>query len=412
MSMRPSKVENYQRYLDPQTLASIEGLDLQARMVVEGYVAGMHPSPYHGFSVEFAEHREYVPGDDIRHVDWKVWSKTDKLYLKQYEEETNLLSYLLVDTSESMAYASGENVTKLQYAQFVASALAYMILKQQDSVGLIVFDDAVRRYLKPAGSPSQLKEVIRLLDVTPAREKSDLGVVFHDLAERFKKRGIVAIFSDLFDDVEKVVSGLKHFRHRRHEVIVFHILDPAEIEFPFRDTTLFKGLEDISQVLTDPHALRRAYREEVKSFLKEIEKACRMADIDYVPLAHQPEPGHRDLELPGVAIRQGSLGPFRRAARQGAAIGDLFVHLGPGFRQRPAALRAWGRGGAGRDSPVESAAVQRGILGRDAVPAGRGAARTGGGCESSSGCCWRSGRWWCSWSSRRWPSRFSRPSAQ
>jgi uncharacterized protein (DUF58 family) len=277
-------VENYQRYLDPQTLASIEGLDLQARMVVEGYVAGMHPSPYHGFSVEFAEHREYVPGDDIRHVDWKVWSKTDKLYLKQYEEETNLLSYLLVDTSESMAYASGENVSKLQYAQFVASALAYMILKQQDSVGLIVFDDAVRRYLKPAGSPSQLKEVIRLLDVTPAREKSDLGVVFHDLAERFKKRGIVAVFSDLFDDVEKVVSGLKHFRHRRHEVIVFHILDPAEIEFPFRDTTLFKGLEDVSQVLTDPHALRRAYREEVTSFLKEIEKACRMADIDYVPL--------------------------------------------------------------------------------------------------------------------------------
>jgi uncharacterized protein (DUF58 family) len=253
-------------------------------MVVEGYVAGMHPSPYHGFSVEFAEHREYVPGDDIRHVDWKVWSKTDKLYLKQYEEETNLLSYLLVDTSESMAYRSGENVTKLQYAQFLASALAYMILKQQDSVGLIVFDDAVRRYLKPAGSPSQLKEVIRLLDVTPAREKSDLSVVFHDLAERFKKRGIVAVFSDLFDDVEKVVSGLKHFRHRRHEVIVFHILDPAEIEFPFRDTTLFKGLEDITQVLTDPHALRRAYREEVASFLKEIEKACRMADIDYVPL--------------------------------------------------------------------------------------------------------------------------------
>ena len=277
-------MENYQRYLDPQTLASLEGLDLQARMVVEGYVAGMHPSPYHGFSVEFAEHREYVPGDDIRHVDWKVWSKTDKLYLKQYEEETNLLAYLLVDTSESMAYASGENVSKLQYAQFVAAALAYMILQQQDSVGLVVFDDAVRRYLKPAGSPSQLKEVIRMLDVTPAREKSDIGAVFHDLAERFKKRGIVAVFSDLFDDVDKVVSGLKHFRHRRHEVIVFHILDPAEIEFPFRDTTLFKGLEDLSQVLTDPHALRRAYREEVTSFLKEIEKACRMADIDYVPL--------------------------------------------------------------------------------------------------------------------------------
>ena len=159
-------MDDYQKYLNPQTLASLEGLDLQARMVVEGYVAGMHPSPYHGFSVEFAEHREYVPGDDIRHIDWKVWSKTDKLYLKQYEEETNLLLYLLLDTSESMGYGSGDNVTKLRYAQFVAASLSYMILQQQDSVGLVVFDDAVRRYLKPAGQASQLKELLHMLDVT------------------------------------------------------------------------------------------------------------------------------------------------------------------------------------------------------------------------------------------------------
>jgi uncharacterized protein (DUF58 family) len=277
-------VENYQKYLDPHTLASLEGLDLQARMVVEGYVAGMHPSPYHGFSVEFAEHREYVPGDDIRHVDWKVWSKTDKLYLKQYEEETNLLSYLLLDTSESMAYASGDNVTKLQYAQWIAAALAYMILQQQDSVGLVVYDDAVRRYLKPAGQPSQFKELLHLLDVTPAREKSDLGLVFNDLAERFKKRGVVAVISDLFDDVSRILTGLKHFRHRRHEVIVFHVLDPAELDFPFRDTTLFKGLEGMPEILTDPHALKRAYQAELGSFLDELEKGCRMVDIDYVPL--------------------------------------------------------------------------------------------------------------------------------
>jgi len=277
-------VESYQKYLDPHTLASIEGLDLQARMLVEGYVAGMHPSPYHGFSVEFAEHREYVPGDDIRHVDWKVWSKTDKLYLKQYEEETNLLLYLLLDTSESMGYHSGDNVTKLQYAQFIVAALAYMILQQQDSVGLALFDDAVRRYLKPAGQPSQLKELFHLLDVTPAREKSDLGLVFNDLAERFKKRGVVAVFSDLFDDVARVITGLKHFRHRRHEVIVFHILDPAELEFPFRDPTMFKGLEGMADILTDPHALRQAYQAELGSFLTEMEKECRMIDIDYVPL--------------------------------------------------------------------------------------------------------------------------------
>ncbi len=277
-------MESYQKYLDPHTLASLEGLDLQARMVVEGYVAGMHPSPYHGFSVEFAEHREYVPGDDIRHVDWKVWSKTDKLYLKQYEEETNLLLYLLLDTSESMGYHSDDNVTKLQYAEWVVAALAYMILQQQDSVGLALFDDAVRRYLKPAGQPSQLKELLHLLDVTPAREKSDLGLVFNDLAERFKKRGVVAVFSDLFDDVSRVITGLKHFRHRRHEVIVFHILDPAEIDFPFRDPTMFKGLEGMADILTDPHALKRAYQDELGSFLKEMEKECRMIDIDYVPL--------------------------------------------------------------------------------------------------------------------------------
>jgi uncharacterized protein (DUF58 family) len=277
-------VENYQKYLDPHTLASLEGLDLQARMVVEGYVAGMHPSPYHGFSVEFAEHREYVPGDDIRHVDWKVWSKTDKLYLKQYEEETNLLTYLLLDTSESMAYASGDNVTKLQYAQIIAASLSYLILQQQDSVGLVVYDDAVRRYLKPAGQTSQLKEILRLLDVTPAREKSDLGLVFNDLAERFKKRGVVVVLSDLFDDVSRIITGLKHFRHRRHEVIVFHILDPAELDFPFRDTTLFKGLEGMPEILTDPHALKRAYQVELGLFLEELEKGCRMVDIDYVPL--------------------------------------------------------------------------------------------------------------------------------
>jgi uncharacterized protein (DUF58 family) len=258
-------------------------------MVVEGYVAGMHPSPYHGFSVEFAEHREYVPGDDIRHVDWKVWSKTDKLYLKQYEEETNLLLYLLLDTSESMSYASGQNVTKLQYAQFIAASLAYMILQQQDSVGLATYDDMVRRYLKPAGQPTHLKELLHVMDTTPAREKSDLGIVFHDLAERFKKRGVVAILSDLFDDVPRIVAGLKHFRHRRHEVIVFHILDPAELEFPFRQTTLFKGMEGLPEILTEPHALRRAYQAELRAYLAEIKKGCQMINIDYVPLRTDQE---------------------------------------------------------------------------------------------------------------------------
>jgi uncharacterized protein (DUF58 family) len=183
-----------------------------------------------------------------------------------------------------MAYASGTNVSKLQYAQFVAAALGYMVLQQQDSVGLALFDDMVRRYLRPAGQPSHLKEVIHLMDVSPARDKSDLGAVFNDLAERFKKRGVVAIFSDFFDDVPRIIAGLKHFRHRRHEVIVFHVLDPAELEFPFRDATLFKGLEGMPEILTEPHALRRAYQAEIGAFLTEMKRGCQMIDIDYVPL--------------------------------------------------------------------------------------------------------------------------------
>ena len=277
-------MENSQKYLDPQTLASLEGLDLQARLIVEGYVAGMHPSPYHGFSVEFAEHREYVPGDDIRHVDWKVWSKTDKLYLKQYEEETNLLLYLLLDTSESMAYASGQNVTKLKYAQFVVAALAYMVLQQQDSVGLATvrrrgppLPQAGQPALAPEGADPRAGRDPRPREVGPGR-----GLPRPGRAVQEAGRG-----GDLLRPLRRrarIIAGLKHFRHRRHEVIVFHVLDPAELEFPFRDTTLFQGLEGLPDVLTEPHALRRAYQAEIGAFLDELKKGCRMVDIDYVPL--------------------------------------------------------------------------------------------------------------------------------
>ncbi|MFO0960734.1 MAG: DUF58 domain-containing protein [Isosphaeraceae bacterium] len=277
-------MEDYQRYLNPLTLASLQGLDLQARAVVEGYVSGMHRSPYQGFSVEFAEHREYVPGDDVKHVDWKVWSKTDKLYLKQYEEETNLLTYLLLDTSESMSYAAEGNVTKLKYAQFVAASLAYLVIQQQDSVGLATFDDQVVRYLKPSGQPSHLKELFHVMDTNPGHRKSDIGLILHDLAERFRKRGIVVILSDFFDDIPRIITGLRHLRHRRHEVIIFHVMDPDELDFPFRDPTLFKGLEGLGEVLTEPHALRRAYKAEVDAFIDELRRGCQSIDIDYVPL--------------------------------------------------------------------------------------------------------------------------------
>jgi uncharacterized protein (DUF58 family) len=278
-------VESNPKYLDPRTLAKLQGLELRARSVVEGYVSGGHRSPYHGFSIEFAEHREYTQGDDLRYVDWKVFGKTDKFYLKQYEEETNLVSYMLVDTSESMRYKSADApLSKLEYAQCVAAALSYLILQQQDSVGLVTFDDEIRSLVRASGNPSHLKQLLAVMENSRPERKTQTGPIFHDLAERLKRRGLVLILSDLFDDVPAMMAGLKHFRHRRHEVVVFQVLDPAELDFPFRQTTLFRGMEQLPDVLTDPRALRRAYLDEFGKFLQAVRKGCRAQRIDYVLL--------------------------------------------------------------------------------------------------------------------------------
>ncbi len=276
-------MENYQKYLNPQTLAKLEGLELRARLIVEGYVSGVHRSPYHGFSIEFAEHREYVPGDDLRYVDWKVFGKTDKVYLKQYEEETNLVSYLLLDTSESMRYRSDDApLSKLEYAQCAAGALSYLILQQQDSVGMATFDKEIRSLIRASSNPSHLKALLHVMEQSRPERKTATGPIFHDLAERLKKRGIVIVFSDLFDDVPSMLAGLKHFRHRRHEVILFHVLDPAELEFPFRQPMLFKGMEEWPDVLADPRGLRKAYLAEFQKFLHDVKLGCRNQRIDYV----------------------------------------------------------------------------------------------------------------------------------
>ncbi len=278
-------MEDSRKYLNPQTLAKLHGLEVRARSIVEGYVAGVHRSPYHGFSIEFAEHREYSPGDDLRYVDWKVFGKTDKFYLKQYEEETNLVSYLLVDTSESMRYQSAAApMSKLEYAQCVAASLAYLILQQQDSVGMVTFDSEIRSLVRPSGNPSHLKQLLHVMETSVAERKTQTGPIFHELAERLKKRGLVIILSDLFDNVPAMLAGLKHLRHRRHDVVVFHVLDPAELDFPFRETTLFRGMEQMPDVLTDPRALRRAYLDEFEKFQQSVNRGCRAQYIDYVLL--------------------------------------------------------------------------------------------------------------------------------
>lgn len=278
-------MEAYQKYLNPRTLAELHGLELKARLIVEGYVSGLHKSPYHGFSIEFAEHREYVPGDDLRYVDWKVFGKSDRFYLKQYEEETNFACYFLLDTSESMRYQSEQTpISKLEYGQYVCAALSYLILRQQDAVGLATYDNVVRNFIRAGGHPSHLKQLCRVMDLAGAKGESSMGPIFHDLAERIKKRGLVVIVSDLFDDVPSLLLGLKHLRHRRHEVLVLHVVDPAEQDFPFQDPTLFKGLEGLPQQMTEPRSLRKAYQREFEGFLKEVRRGCHDLHMDYTLL--------------------------------------------------------------------------------------------------------------------------------
>ena len=280
-----------ERLIDPATLARMKCLRLRAERIVEGFVSGLHRSPYHGFSNEFAEHREYVPGDDLRFVDWRAFAKTDKIYLKQYEEETNLISYLVLDISESMLYqhqGSGKEskndspMSKLEYAQTAAAALTYLILHQQDAVGLATFDSQIQTLLKPSGSPSHLTPMLEHIGSSSNQEKTSAGPIFHELAERLTRRGVVIVLSDLFDDPESLLTGLKHFRHRRHDVIVMHVLDPAELDFPFQQPTLFKGLEALGELLVDPARLRKAYCQEFDKYQKTVAGGCQSLGADYV----------------------------------------------------------------------------------------------------------------------------------
>jgi uncharacterized protein (DUF58 family) len=281
----PRKTAPRSPFLDPQSLASLQGLELRARRIVEGYVAGLHRSPYRGFSNEFAEHREYTAGDDLRYVDWKVFGKSDRFYLKQFEEETNLICYLLLDTSESMQYQSpGAPLSKLAYAQCIAAALAHLVLHQHDAAGLVTFDSEIRQLVRPSSSPTQLKQLLHMMEQTRAERKTATAPIFHDLAERFIRRGIVVLISDLFDDVDSMLAGLQHFRHRRHDVIVLQVLDPAEIDFPFQQVTMFKGLEGLGNVVAEPRTLRAAYQYEVQTFVKNIRTGCRARQIDYLTI--------------------------------------------------------------------------------------------------------------------------------
>ena len=279
-------MENSQQLLDPQMLARLQGLPLRARRIVEGYVSGVHRSPFHGFSIEFAEHREYAPGDDLRYLDWKVFGRTDKYYLKQFEEETNLVCHLLLDTSESMRYRSdAAPMSKLEYAQRAAAALAYLVLHQQDSVGLVTFDSEIRSLVRASSNPSHLKDILHVMEEAAAERKTSTGPIFHDLAERLKKRGIVIVLSDLFDDVDAMMAGLKHLRHRRHEVDPDARARSGRGGFSVRpDHAVPRPGAVCPTCWSSRGRLRKAYLAEFGRYLRKLQAGCRAQAIDYVPL--------------------------------------------------------------------------------------------------------------------------------
>jgi uncharacterized protein (DUF58 family) len=271
------------KYLHPEVAAKLGNMSLRARLVVEGYIIGLHKSPYHGFSVEFAEHRAYGPGDEIRHIDWKLYGKTDRYYVKQYEEETNLRSYLIMDISKSMTYRS-KNISKLEYASYLTAALSYLMLNQKDGIGLILFDKKIQSFIPPRSTSSHLNTIFSQLDQINPGEDTQLGNVLHEMADRIKKRGLVILISDLFDDFDAIIGGLKHFRYNKQEVIVFHILDRQELNFNFNTRTRFKDMETGELVTTEPWQIRNSYKDLMLEFQDKYRKQCRKRLIDYIPL--------------------------------------------------------------------------------------------------------------------------------
>jgi uncharacterized protein (DUF58 family) len=269
-----------QRFLRPEEISRISRLEVRARQIVEGFLSGLHRSPYYGQSVEFAQHREYVPGDDFRRIDWKVWSKTDKYYIKQYEEETNLRTLLLVDVSESMSFGSG-SMTKYDYACTVAAALAYLLLRQQDAVGLVTFDSQIRSRVPIRSRQSHLHTVIQSLQGGKPTSKTSIDKLLNQVAEEQSLRGMIVLISDLFVDPASLDRGLSLLRHRGHDVMVFHILDNEELDFNFSGTTKFEGLEETGDILCDPRALREGYLAAMKGFLEKIRRQCARQLIDY-----------------------------------------------------------------------------------------------------------------------------------
>ncbi|MBH23886.1 MAG: DUF58 domain-containing protein [Myxococcales bacterium] len=270
-----------ERFLDPTVVMRMGGLLVRARSVVEGAIAGMHRSPHKGSSVEFAEYKEYAPGDEIKHIDWKAFGKSDRYYVKQFEDETNLRAYMVLDGSGSMNFASEGCPTKLEYAQTLAASFAFLMLRQGDAVGALAFDDQPGLMLPPSSKSTHLTDILHVLESLPGDGRTDIAAALQALAERLRRRGMLVIISDMLDDAERVMTIARVMRKRRQEVAIFHIIDPAELDLPYEGLTIFEGLEGEEDLLVDPDDIRDRYREEMRAHLNQIETECREGDIEY-----------------------------------------------------------------------------------------------------------------------------------
>jgi len=267
-------------FLDPKVLAGLHNLELRARVVVEGFLAGLHKSPHRGFSVEFNDYRHYQRGDDMRHVDWRLYARSGKLYIKQYEDETNVRCVILLDTSASMAYTSG-GMSKLDYGITLASALAYFIARQRDAVGLVTFDDEIREYLPAKTRQLHLMRILRALSRVQAGQQTDVVKPLTDLASSLKKKSMVILISDMLDDEERIINTLTNLRAMGNDIITFHIMDDAELNFPFNEASEFIDMENSESYITSPAAIRKAYLKNMNEFLAYCKKQCQTSGIDY-----------------------------------------------------------------------------------------------------------------------------------
>lgn len=259
-------MQGRRKYLNPEVLARLSRLDLKAKLVVEGFMSGLHASPYKGFSQEFADYRQYMPGDELKRIDWKVFGRSDRYYIKEYQEETNLRAYILFDKSGSMGY--GRGLSKLEYTKYLGASLAYMLYRQKDSVGIATFDTEIREIVPPSAKKSNFMQILKIIDKATPQGETSLSNILLQLAQKLRRRGLVILLSDLFDDPEVVVKSLRSFRYRKHEILVFHILDRDELTFPFTKPAIFSDLEDGAEMIIQPSIIRESYRRNFDELLR------------------------------------------------------------------------------------------------------------------------------------------------